>query len=309
MRNAITRAVQGLGVLAAAWLLVVSIVFLAPLPAGNMMYGGEQWTAWLTFQGRAVQLAHYLEGVLQGQFGTTLSGTPVAMSLAEAAQPSLALLALSLLLSLFVGVLVVSILRLAPRGIRRGWNLLGFVGLGLPDPLIIFLVWSAVVWLLLTWHFKPLPVFWIHNVGWRHYVLPTLAISVFPTIYLGRTVDLAATEVYKEAFIQVARSKGLSEQRVLFGHAWRHILQRVCTVLPTTVTWMVSTLVLVEYLFLVPGLGRVIANMLANAGMDPPLMAGVLTVLLGAVGLVQVSTGLLIPLLDPRQRQERGEVL
>jgi len=294
------------------WMVLVAVVFLGPFSREEISMNATTpltTYSWYWEDPRQEQAEltkwqeymQYLGGVAHGYMGETLRGDRVTGEILQVFHRSAILVIATMMLSFVLGVVGVAVLRLGRGWVQWLWSLPTFVGLSLPETLVAGVIWSAVLWAMLGWGFKPFPVFWIYNINWRHYVLPTIAMSVFPTAYFARATHAALAEAYTKPFIQVARAKGLSEAHILFRHAWRHVAYRISVILPSLMPWILSALIIVEHLFLVPGLGRAVAFMLARGAADPALMSGILTVFLALIALIQLGCAYLGSMLDPRE--------
>ena len=136
-----------------------------------------------------------------------------------------------------------------------------------------------------------------------HLVLPvtTLAVVFFPQIMrLTRTSMLT---VLGENFIIAARAKGLSEGRVLYGHALRNALGPIITVVGHDFGMLLSGAVLIETVFAWPGLGRLMIDALAMR--DYPVMMGLFLMISVSVILVNFFVDMTYSALDPRIRYGR----
>lgn len=135
----------------------------------------------------------------------------------------------------------------------------------------------------------------------HHLALPlvTLALVSFPSTYL--TMRAALTSTLGEAYIQVARAKGLPERRVALVHALRNALLPVATVFTLNLGFAIGGATVVETVFSYPGLGRTLYE--AVLSRDYPLMQGIFLALTLSVVAANALADLLYPWLDPRVRK------
>ncbi len=134
----------------------------------------------------------------------------------------------------------------------------------------------------------------------HHLALPlvTLTLVSFPSTYL--TMRASLTNTLGEPYIQVARSKGLSEGKIALRHAVRNALLPVATIFTLNLGFAVGGATVVETVFSYPGLGRTLYE--AVLSRDYPLMQGIFLVLTLSVVAANLLADLLYPWLDPRVR-------
>jgi len=136
--------------------------------------------------------------------------------------------------------------------------------------------------------------------GWRHLVLPALALGLRPIAVLARVVRTSMLETLNQDFVVTARAKGLVPRRVLFGHALRNALIPVVTIIGLQFGYALGGAVIIETVFGRQGIGALAVGAVQRH--DYPLVQG--TVLL--VGVVFVLANLIVDLLygviDPRIR-------
>jgi len=136
------------------------------------------------------------------------------------------------------------------------------------------------------------------GVWLRYLILPGLAVGLPFSASIARLTRSAMLEVLQQDYITVARSKGLNEQRIIIRHALRNALIPVVTVMGISLALLFSGTVIVENVFAIKGLGRVLVQSILNR--DYPVVQG--SILLVAVLLVftNLAVDLLYRLIDPR---------
>ncbi|MDB5359444.1 MAG: transporter [Rhodospirillales bacterium] len=206
-----------------------------------------------------VQYGHWLGGVLQGDFGTSLrTGQAVGPVMVEALGRSLllAVLAIGFMLSL---ALPLGILAAVRRG-RAADLLVGFVsyiGVSLPEFVtatlfgLLFADWLQ--WLPATGY---VPMTENPASSLAHLVLPVLTVSVMLIAHVSRMVRSELVDVLHTDYIRAARLKGLSARAVLLKHGLRNALLPTITIVALDVGYLLGGVIVVEEIFALPGIGR-----------------------------------------------------
>jgi peptide/nickel transport system permease protein len=132
----------------------------------------------------------------------------------------------------------------------------------------------------------------------RHLVLPALTIAIGSIAGWSRYVRSSTVEELSQDYVRSARSKGLSERRVLTGHVLRNSLIPLATVVGIDVPLYLTGAVLTETVYSWPGMGRLFFDALTVR--DYPVLMGILV--LGAVLIIfgNLVADLIYGLLDPR---------
>ena len=136
--------------------------------------------------------------------------------------------------------------------------------------------------------------------GFKALVLPAIALAAVQAAILARITRSAVLEVLREDFVRTARAKGLSRREVLWRHVLRNAFVPVLTVMGLQFANLLTGTVVIENVFSLPGLGRLVFQAIANR--DLPLVRDVVMLLAAAVVLVNFVVDLLYALVDPRLR-------
>ncbi|MGH9979593.1 MAG: ABC transporter permease [Nitrososphaeraceae archaeon] len=138
----------------------------------------------------------------------------------------------------------------------------------------------------------------------RHLLLPAITLSLTGiAIYFG-LMKTSLKESLGQDYITLARSKGLDERRILFGHALRNSLLPVVSITGMNVGVLLSGTILVETVFAWPGLGKLVYD--AFLARDLPIIMGVFIVLSISVIIANLVTDIIYGIIDPRIRQQNG---
>lgn len=313
MRYAVTRMV-----LLLAGLLVASVLIfltLRVLPGdvaaviGGTTSSPEQVAAIREGLGLdrplATQYTDWVGGLLRGDLGTSLlTGAPVADELASKAQVTVPLGVLSLLIALAFSIPlgVASALR---RG-RADGTALSVAALSLAAVPVVWaglmLVVVFAVWL--GW----LPAQGFPRNGWadpgaaiRSLILPALTIGVVEGAMLMRFVRSATLQAIDQDYVRTAAAKGLTRTRALIRHGLPNVALSVITVLGLQVAGIVVGAVIIEQLFSLPGIGRMLVTDVGQR--DLPKVQSELLALTGFVLVIGFVVDLVQRLIDPRQRE------
>ncbi len=229
-----------------------------------------------------VQYVHWLENVLKGDLGFSLSGRrPVLDEIGERL-PNTLLLGLAALMLTAVVSIPIGVLSAVARYSFLDYlvTLLSFLGLSIPG-FVIALFLIQVFAVQLGW----LPTTGMRDVreayeGWRatldvleHLILPTIALSLASIARWARYQRSSLLDVLSQDYIRTARAKGLSERIVMASHALRNALLPMITLMGLSIPSLVSGAFIIEYVFGWPGMGRLAVN--AALRRDYPVIMGV----------------------------------
>ena len=146
---------------------------------------------------------------------------------------------------------------------------------------------------------------WLPSGGWDHFswqfmVLPVSLLTLINVSTLARIMRASMVEVMNSNYIRTARAKGLPMHLIVFRHALRPSLLPVVTIVgPLAVSSITSALV-TESIFSIPGLGILVVNGAANR--DYTLVLGLVVLITALVVLVNLCVDLIYAFLDPRSR-------
>lgn len=259
----------------------------------------------------------YLRGVLAGDLGR-VDRVPVAEILSGPVQNSLVLVGFALLTAIVLGLLL-GLISVSPRSKRMSTSGLVVLAAGssMPGFLLGGVVLSIMVYLLFFTDanrtFLPISGYGLDE----HLILPVLVLAIQPTLHLAKVVaGLLENELQKD-YIQVARSKGLSWPQLLWSHALPNMMSPILVTIGESVRLMVGALVIIEAVFIWPGIGRIF---LFTIGLrldarppgiyfgNPPLLAAIAVVLGAILLLADLLFSVLAYSFDPRLSQTEDEL-
>lgn len=249
------------------------------------------------------QISSYVKAAAQGDLGYSLvQGRPVRDAILDRLPASLLLAGTALAFAALIGVTLGSI-----AGSRRGGSVDAAISLAslLAYSLPVFWLGQLLVALFavrLHW----LPAGGIRSAEdpggvvdvLRHLILPagTLALLLVPL--LVRVTRTSVIDALGQEYVMVARAKGLSERQVLLRHALPNALRPVVTILTGYLGLVLTGAVLVETVFVWPGLGRLLYD--AVLARDTPMLAGLLIVSASLVVVANLIADIIYRVLDPR---------
>jgi peptide/nickel transport system permease protein len=229
---------------------------------------------------------------------------PVGHALASRAEPTLLLAGLGFILAVGLGVpsgvvAAVHHSRLADQLIMMvatlGMTVPAFIlGIGLILAFSVELGWFPVAGYI--------PMSEDFGATLRSILLPAVALGLAEAALIARITRSSVIEVLREDFVRTARAKGLSEARVIYGHALRSALIPILTVVGLTVARLLGGTVVLEEVFGLPGMGQLVVNAIRRRDY-PVIQAAILL-----VGVVYMLINLIVDiaygLVDPRVRYE-----
>ena len=240
----------------------------------------------------------YLKGLLQGDLGASFRYADWTVNdlVASALPVSLAIGGSAMLLSAVIGVTLGIVAALRQNSLVDYFvMLLGNVGSAVPSFVMgpVMIIVFAILW-------KWLPAGGWHDFELRFMILPIALLTIINVSTIGRVMRGSLIEVMHSNFIRTARAKGLPTRVVVFRHALKPALLPVVSLLgPLAISSITSALV-TETVFSLPGLGKLIVNGAGNR--DYTLVLGLVVL----ITLLTVALNLLVDLtyawLDPKIR-------
>ena len=251
-----------------------------------------------------VQYADWVLALPAGDFGTSfVTGQDLSPLILDRVQVSLILVGLAMLVALLVAVPLGTIAAVRHRTLG-GVLLSGLSQVGVAVP-------SFLAGILLVAVFA-VRLGWFPANGWTapavdlgdflaRVTLPVLALASVQGAVLTRYVRSAVLEVMGEDYLRTARAKGLSQTRALVRHGLRNAAIPVLTVSGLQLAALVIGAVVIERVFVIPGLGSMLLDAVGNR--DLIAVQGVVMVLVTIVLTVNLVVDVLYTVLDPRIRK------
>ena len=247
----------------------------------------------------------WVMGMAQGDFGlSSTQKVPVAGLIAERMGVTFPLSMLAMVLSVVVG-LPIGLLAARRRGKAVDTALMALAQTGIAIPnfwfgMLLTLVFAVGLRWLPPGGFTP----WGENPGaaLRALILPGLALALPQASILARVMRTALVDVAEQDFIRTARAKGMTRDEALWRHGVRNALLPVLTILGLQFAYLIAGTIIVENVFYLPGLGRLIFTAISER--DLVLVRGATIVLVVVVTATMLLVDLTYALVDPRLRRE-----
>ena len=247
----------------------------------------------------------YLKGALQGDFGNSvLTTNPVMTDIRRVFPATIELATLGTLIGALFGV-PLGVLAAVKRGsiIDQIVRVIGLIGYSVPifwlGLLALLLFYAKLGWVacpgridvVYEYTFTPITGFYLLDAvlqrQWdvfrdifRHIILPASLLGYFSLAYISRMTRSFMLNELQQEYIVAARAKGLSETRIIWGHALRNAAVPLVTVIALSYAGLLEGSVLTETVFSWPGIGLYITNSLQNADMNAVLGG---TIVIGSV--------------------------
>lgn len=290
-------------VLVAISVLVFSIVHMIPGDPAVIAAGLEASPATVDAirrdlgldQPLVVQYGRFVTRAVQGDFGVSIrTGAPVGREILDRLPHTAILAAGGVALAVLLGLVVGAASALSRWVfVDRLLTAASLVAASTPS------YWLALMLMLLF----SVTLGWLPAIGVgsaAHYLLPCLALGLQSAGAVARMTRASVRDVLTQDFLRAARAKGVPYQRVLLAHGMRNALLPVLSLVGLRVGGLLAGTVLVESVFAVPGVGRMMAD--AVVARDFPMVQGGVLVVAAMVVVVNSATDVVAGLLDPRVR-------
>jgi peptide/nickel transport system permease protein len=307
----VRRILATIPVMAVVALFVFSLLYIAPGDPAAVI-AGDQATADDVEKIRqslgldqpfVVRFGAWFLQIIQFDLGTSIfTGMSVTQMIGQRMEPTMSLMALTLLLAVSVAV---------PMGVLAAWKagtlvdrvIMAFAVFGFSVPVFVVGYILAYVFALeLDWlpvqgyssmaeGFAP----WISSL-----ILPAIALGCVYVALIARITRATMLEVLQQDYIRTARAKGVGQRGVLFLHALKNAAVPIVTVVGVGVALLIGGAVVTESVFAIPGLGRLTVDAILRR--DYPVIQGLVLFFSFVYVLVNLAVDLVYTLVDPRIR-------
>ncbi|HXT06900.1 MAG TPA: ABC transporter permease [Roseiarcus sp.] len=244
----------------------------------------------------------WIGGALHGDLGQSYAyNSPIAPLIGAKLAVTLPLTAFAMLIAAGVA-LTAGVYAADRRGKSGDLAIMGFSQLGLAIPNFWFGI-LLVLTFAVRWRLFPSGGF----PGWgdplaalKALVLPALALGLVQAAILTRVTRSALVEALGEDFMRTARAKGLTRRRALWRHALPNAAPPILTIAGLQFSSLIAGAVVIENVFVLPGLGRLIFQSISNR--DVLVVEDCVMLLAGLVILVNTGVDIVAAAIDPRLR-------
>ena len=241
-----------------------------------------------------VRYGRYIKGVLQGDFGKSLYGDKDVLDEYLFRLPyTLKLSFLSIIMTIIIAIPLGMIAAIKHNTwVDTAASSTAIFGLSMPP------FWLGMMLVLLF----AVKLGWLPTggaeKGFLSYLLPAFTLAVANAAQSARTTRSAMLDQIRADYLRTARSKGVSEKKVVFGHAFRNALIPIITIVGSQLTTLFSSATVVENVFTWPGIGNLTLNAIRGHDITMATGCAILTTILTSMVLLFVDV--MYAYIDPR---------
>src|ERR1700737_1004087 len=307
----IRRILATIPVMAVVALFVFSLLYIAPGDPAAVIAGDQATPADVERIRQSlgldrpflVQFGEWGWKIVHANLGPSMfTGLPVTKLIAQRIEPTLSLMAVTLVFAISVAV---------PLGVVAAWRagslldraIMAFAVLAFSLPVFVVGYLLAYVFALeLEWlpvqGYTPLAAGfwpWLENL-----ILPAVALGCVYIALIARITRASMLEVLQQDYIRTARAKGLGQRSILFVHALKNAAVPIVTVIGIGIALLIGGAVVTESVFAIPGLGRLTVDAILRR--DYPVIQGIVLLFSFLYVLVNLMVDVTYTLVDPRIR-------
>jgi peptide/nickel transport system permease protein len=314
LRFVLTRIVYSAVILLVISFLVFVVTELLPGNVATMILGTEATPAEIANLERLLGLdrppltryLNWIGGIVTGDFGNSLRmQRPIAPILADRLVNSLVLTGGAFLVVVVGSVILGTITALYHQRLAdRVLSASAVIGTSMPEfvtgSILIFVFGGGLLKILPTSGYEGLSS-GIWN-GVSHLILPILTLATILTAYVGRMMRTTMIEALASDYVRTARLKGVPEWRIILRHVFPNALGPTLTVLFMNLGWLFGGVVVVEQIFVFPGIGRLMLFGISER--DWPVMQACAVLISCGYVLGNFAADVCSVALDPRMREK-----
>jgi peptide/nickel transport system permease protein len=251
------------------------------------------------------QLVGWYGRLLRADLGQSIFlRKPVLDAIIDRAEPTVLLTLSAIVVSILIGVPAgVISARYHDTVTDQAFMMFALVGISIPN-FLLGLLFVLVFGVWLAWFpvagYVPLEDGWLKTM--RSLVMPAFSLGLVQSALIARIARSSMLDVLREQYVTTGRAKGLGERAIVYKHALRNALVPTVTVIGISFAVLISGAVVVETVFNIPGLGRLIISAVLRR--DYPVVQGVVLVIAGVYMLVNLLVDLSYIVIDPRVRYQ-----
>jgi peptide/nickel transport system permease protein len=250
-----------------------------------------------------VRFGHWAWGVLQGDLGTSIfTNLPVTTLIGQRVGPTVSLTVMALIITLSFAI-PLGVIAASKVGswIDRLVMVVAVLGFSVPSFVLAYIVILCFsVWL--DW--LPVQGYATLSEGFapfvEHLILPSIVLGLIYGALIARTTRAAMLEVLSQDYIRTAQAKGLTEGKVLVGHALRNAAIPIVTVIGSGIALLIGGVIVTETVFAIPGIGRLTVDAILRR--DYPIIQGVTLILSAVYVFINLLVDMSYTFFDPRVR-------
>jgi peptide/nickel transport system permease protein len=251
------------------------------------------------------RLVAWYAGLVRGDLGRSLLlGRSVVQAVVERLPVTLSLASLAMVVTVVLGVSIGVFAAVRHNTwLDQATMTIAMLGVSLPNfwlGLLLIFFFSVHLGWLPTGGYVPLSE---NPVGWlRSLILPALSLALMQLGLLARMTRSSMLEVLRQDYIRTARAKGVPLRSVVWRHALRNVMIPLVTVIGIIVSLMISGTAVIETVYSLPGIGRLIVSAIQQR--DYPVIQGGLMLTACSLVVINLMVDLLYAWLDPRIRYD-----
>jgi peptide/nickel transport system permease protein len=250
-----------------------------------------------------VRFGHWAWGVLQGDLGTSIfTNLPVTTLIGQRVGPTVSLTVMALIITLSFAI-PLGVIAASKVGswIDRLVMVVAVLGFSVPSFVLAYIaILCFSVWL--DW--LPVQGYASLSEGFapfiEHLILPSIVLGLIYGALIARITRAAMLEVLSQDYIRTAQAKGLTEGKVLVGHALRNAAIPIVTVIGSGIALLIGGVIVTETVFAIPGIGRLTVDAILRR--DYPIIQGVTLILSAVYVVINLLVDMSYTLFDPRVR-------
>jgi peptide/nickel transport system permease protein len=250
-----------------------------------------------------VRFGHWAWGVLQGDLGTSIfTNLPVTTLIRQRVGPTLSLTVMALIITLSFAI-PLGVIAASKVGswIDRLVMVVAVLGFSVPSFVLAYIaILCFSVWL--DW--LPVQGYASLSEGFapfiEHLILPSIVLGLIYGALIARITRAAMLEVLSQDYIRTAQAKGLTEGKVLVGHALRNAAIPIVTVIGSGIALLIGGVIVTETVFAIPGIGRLTVDAILRR--DYPIIQGVTVILSAVYVVINLLVDMSYTFFDPRVR-------
>ena len=248
-----------------------------------------------------VQYFQWLGDLVQGDMGNSiLSGRPIFKMVTERLPHTLTLSLCAILIAVMIAIPSGIIAAVKQNTlIDRAVMLFSLIGISAPSfwvgimGIIFFAV--SLQWLPATGYVSIFENFW---EGLRYLLMPSFSLAFILAAVSARMTRSSMLETLRQDYMRTARAKGFSYWTAVFRHGVKNAMIPVVTVIGVDFGWLLGGTVVIETIFGIPGMGRLVVYAIMNR--DYPLVQGAILYIAVIYMLMNLIVDIIVLFLDPR---------